>query len=209
MKILVVDDHALFREGLCHLLKGLETSVRIIEAQDAASAFAALDAHQDLDLMLLDLNMPGADGFSILATASKNHPTVPIAVLSASVDQADVDRVMQTSAMGYIHKNTSTKVMLGAVRLILDGGVYTPPSSSVDEGVTAKQHTPDTLTPRQSEVLSKVAAGASNKQIAATLDITEATAKMHLSSIFKALGVKNRTQAALVAKKMNLDIPIN
>lgn len=204
MKLLVVDDHALFREGLCHLLKGLGDSVSIIEAKDASSAFDALDSHQDLDLMLLDLNMPGADGFSILETASNNYSTVPIAVLSASLEQADVDRVMNTSAMGYIHKNTPTEVMLGALRLILAGGVYTPPKIQDDESASGEPHSLGALTPRQREVLSMLSSGTSNKQIAATLNITEATIKMHLSSIFKALGVKNRTQAALAARKLNL-----
>ena len=113
MKILIVDDHALFREGLCHVLKVLEESICVMEAADYGSAFDVLAAHHDLDLMLLDLNIPGKDGFTILESASKNYPTLPIAVLSASQDKKDVERVMNTSAMGYIHKNTPSKTMLG------------------------------------------------------------------------------------------------
>ncbi len=129
MKILLVDDHALFREGLCLLLRGLAEDVHIVEAGTAESAFGALSEHHDIDLMLLDLYIPGSDGFSILEETSSKYPTVPIAVLSASGLQKDVDRVMATSAMGYIHKDTTSKVMLGAIRLMLAGGIYTPPPS--------------------------------------------------------------------------------
>lgn len=202
MKILIVDDHALFREGLCHVLKGLNGSVCIMEAANYGSAFDVLAEHQDLDLMLLDLNIPGKDGFSILDAASKHYPTLPIAVLSASGDKGDVERVMKTSAMGYIHKNTSSKVMIGAVRLILDGGVYTPPSSIFNEAACSEDQSISALTPRQREVLTMLVSGASNKEIATDLDIAEATIKMHVTSIFRALGVKNRTQAALFGGKL-------
>jgi DNA-binding NarL/FixJ family response regulator len=197
MKILIVDDHALFREGLCHVLEGLGGSVCIIEAANYGSAFDVLAVHQDLDLMLLDLNIPGKDGFSILDAASKDYPALPIAVLSASSDRGDVERVMKTSAMGYIHKNTTSKVMLGAVRLILDGGLYTPPSSIFSEPVPSNDQGIGSLTPRQREVHSMLVWGASNKEIATELNLAEATIKMHVTSIFKALRVKNRTQAAL------------
>lgn len=201
MKILIVDDHALFREGLCHVLKGLEESVCILEAASYDSAFVVLEAHQDMDLMLLDLNIPGRDGFSILDAASKDYPTLPIAVLSASHNKADVERVMKTSAMGYIHKNTSSKVMLGAVRLILDGGVYTPPSSIFNVASSCDDQSLSAMTPRQREVFSLLVSGVSNKEIAIKLDIAEATIKMHVTAIFRALGVKNRTQAALFGGK--------
>ncbi|MEH6637040.1 MAG: response regulator transcription factor [Halioglobus sp.] len=197
MKILLVDDHALFREGVCLLLRELAEDVRVIEAGDSESAFAALAEHQDLDFMLLDLKIPGADGFSILESTNKRYPTVPIAILSASVRQEDVDRVMATSAMGYIHKNISSKVMLGAIRLMLAGGLYTPPAATLF-GDAVGRGGDSTLTTRQFEVLAVLVSGASNKQIAAQLGIAEATIKMHVTAILKILGVKNRTQAALV-----------
>ena len=104
MKILLIDDHALFREGVRLLLRDLAEDVCVIEAGDSVSGFAVLKEHPDLDFMLLDLNIPGRDGFSVLERMSSEYPTVPVAVLSASGQQEDVDKVMATSAMGYIHK---------------------------------------------------------------------------------------------------------
>lgn len=199
MKILIVDDHALFRDGLSLLLDSLADDVSVIEAVDAVSAFEVLSTHPDLDFMLLDLNIPGKDGFCVLEAMNKEHPTVPVAILSASARQEDVDKVMATSAVGYIHKNTPSKLMLGAVQLMLAGGLYTPPSASLtEEAMSAKSEA--VLTDRQLEVLARLVDGESNKQIAAKLGITEATTKMHVTAIFKALSVKNRTQAALAGQ---------
>lgn len=199
MKILIVDDHALFREGLSLLLRDLSEDVLIIEASDSVSAYAALSEHHDLDFMLLDLNIPGTDGFTILEKTNREYPTVPVAILSGSVQQEYVDKVMATSAMGFIHKNTSSKVMLGAIRLMLAGGLYTPPSETwaLD---AAEEKDERGLTARQLEVLALLENGDSNKQIAGKLGIAEATIKMHVTSILKALGVKNRTQAALAGQ---------
>jgi len=199
MKILLVDDHALFRDGLSLLLHNLDDDVRVIEAGDSISAFEVLSKHSDLDFMLLDLNIPGTHGFSVLETMIKDYPTVPVAVLSASARKEDVDRVMATSAMGYIHKNTPSKVLLGAIQLMLAGGLYTPPPDTIGEdSVSAKS--PTALTERQIEVLTLLVGGDSNKQMAGKLGIAEATIKMHVTAIFKTLGVKNRTQAALAGK---------
>lgn len=201
MKILLIDDHALFREGVCLLLRQLAEDVCVIEASDSVSAFAALSEHQDLDFVLLDLNIPGTDGFSILKAVNSEYPAVPVAILSASARQEDVDTVMATSAMGYIHKNTTSKVMLGAIRLMLAGGLYTPPAATLLGGPTGEVDE-RTLTSRQIEVLALVGRGDSNKQIAGKLGIAEATIKMHVTSILKVLGVKNRTQAALAGQAL-------
>jgi DNA-binding NarL/FixJ family response regulator len=199
MKILLVDDHALFREGVCLLLRELSEDACIIEASDSDSAFEALSEHPDLDLMLLDLHIPNIDGFSILESVNKAYPTIPVAILSASAQQEDVERVMATSAVGYIHKNTSSKVMLGAIRLMLAGGLYTPPATAL-LGCAVTGCEESRLTARQIEVLTLLVSGGSNKHIAAKLGVAEATIKMHVTSIFKALGVQNRTQAALVGQ---------
>lgn len=199
MKILIVDDHALFRDGLSLLLRTLADDVLVLEAVDSISAFEALSQYPDLDFVLLDLNIPGKDGFSVLETMNREHPTIPVAVLSASARQHDVDRVMATSAVGYIHKNTPSKLLLGAVQLMLAGGLYTPPSASLTEETISVQ-SEALLTARQLEVLALLVDGNSNKQIAGTLGIAEATIKMHVTAIFKALNVKNRTQAALAGQ---------
>ena len=201
MKILIVDDHALFRDGLSLLLGSLADDVSVIEAVDSVSALEALSTHPDLDFMLLDLNIPGENGFSVLETMNKKYPTVPVAVLSASAKQEDVDKVMATSAMGYIHKNTSSKLLLGAVQLMLAGGIYTPSIDTLaPESVSAKNET--VLTDRQFEVLALLVDGDSNKQIGKKLGIAEATIKMHVTAIFKALSVSNRTQAALAGQAL-------
>ena len=201
MKILIVDDHALFRDGLSLLLSSLADNVLVIEAVDSVSAFEALSKHPDIDFMLLDLNIPGKDGFYVLEAMNKEYPTVPVAVLSASARQEDVDRVMETSAVGYIHKNTPSKLLLGAVQLMLAGGLYTPPIATLSE-VTVNANSEVAITGRQLEVLALLVGGDSNKQIAEKLGIAEATIKMHVTAIFKALNVKNRTQAALAGQAL-------
>ncbi|MEH6569988.1 MAG: response regulator transcription factor [Halioglobus sp.] len=202
IKILIVDDHALFREGLCHVLGQLDEQVMTLEAQDCESAFELLGQHTDLDLMLLDLNMPGRNGFSVLDIASQQNPMLPVAILSASRSQSDLERVMASSAMGFIPKDTTSAVMLGALKMILAGGIYTPPAGKFDQKV-ADVSPPMLLTVRQKEVLSMMVKGDSNKWIASAMGISESTTKMHVTAIFKSLGVSNRTQAVLAAQKMN------
>lgn len=199
MKFVIVDDHALFRDGLALLLNTLADNVCVIEAVDSITAFDAVSDHPDLDFMLLDLNIPGEDGFSVLEKMKREHPTVPVAVLSASARQEDVDKVMATSAVGYIHKNTPSKLLLGAIQLMLAGGLYTPPAAALTEEAAGGEREA-LLTGRQLEVLALLVGGDSNKQIAGKLGIAEATIKMHVTAIFKALSVKNRTQAALAGQ---------
>lgn len=199
MKIAIVDDHALFRDGLSLLLSTLAKDVCVIEAVDSTSALQVATNHPDLDFMLLDLNLPEEDGFSVLEAMNKEHPTIPVAILSASARQEDVDKVMATSAVGYIHKNTPSKLLLGAVQLMLAGGLYTPPMATLTEESLSPQIDAN-LTDRQLEVLALMVDGQTNKQIARTLAIAETTTKMHVTAIFKALGVTNRTQAALAGR---------
>lgn len=201
IKILIVDDHALFREGLCHVLRQLDEEVMALQASDCESALKALAEHPDLDLLLLDLNMPGRDGFSVLEIASQQNPTLPVVILSASRNRSDLDRVMASSAMGYIPKDTTSKVMLGALQVVLAGGIYTPPTGQFDQPA-ADENLLKSLTIRQREVMSMMVRGDSNKQIADSLGISESTTKMHVTGIFKSLGVSNRTQAARVVQEM-------
>jgi len=200
MKILIVDDHQLFREGLVHILSSLEADVTIHQAANYDSALEVMDQHADLDMVLLDLKMPGLDGYSLLETAAISYPDLPIAVLSASRDRKDMQRAIDLSAVGFVPKDTSGKLLINAVRMMLSGGVYLPPEMA--EQVEQRSSTRPDLTPRQFEVLKMIAAGASNKVIAAELEIAESTIKMHVTAIFKALGVSSRTQAALVARDL-------
>jgi DNA-binding NarL/FixJ family response regulator len=205
MKVLIVDDHTLFREGLAYVLAELELNMSIFNAIDYDSAMQALIDHSDLDLVLLDLELPGKDGFSVLKVLRQTHPTIPVIILSASNRMNDVQRVLDAGAVGFIPKNTTSKLMLSAVRIILAGGIYFPQSMMKNSQALMNNENEVLLTSRQREVLDQLVLGSSNKNIAVVLGITEATAKMHITSILKKLGVKNRTQAAMCLQNLNLD----
>lgn len=206
MKILIVDDHALFRGGLWHVLQELDEQVDILEASNCDCASQHVAANPDLDLMLLDLNMPGTDGFKGLATFSKQYPTIPVVIISASNQRNDIQRALDAGAMGFIPKESTSSVMLNALKLILAGSIYLPPSMAQqsNQDPNQKNGNGQTLTPRQLQVLKMVVQGHSNKVIAAELDIAETTIKMHVTAILRCLGVSNRTQAALAAEKLGL-----
>lgn len=196
MKILVIDDHALFREGLCYVLRKLGEHVSVFEASHYEHALQQISNNPEMDLVLLDLDLPGKDGFVVLDALTINYPAMPVVILSASDHRRDIKHALGAGARGYILKNTTSSVMLNALRLILSGGVYVP-SNTVDDSVSD-------LTPRQLEVLDLLIEGYSNKLIASRLELAEATVKMHVTSIFKGLGVSNRTQAAMMAKELGV-----
>ena len=206
MKILIVDDHALFRGGLCHVLQYLDEQVDVLEASNCDCAMQHVEANPDLDLVLLDLNMPGEDGFKGLHSFSTLYPTIPVVIVSASNRRRDIQRALDTGAMGFIPKESTSSVMLNALQLVLAGSIYLPPSMGQQSNQYSKptNDTVQTLTPRQLQVLSMVVQGHSNKVIAAQLDIAETTIKMHVTAILKSLGVSNRTQAAMEAEKLGL-----
>ena len=207
MKILLADDHALFREGMRHVLRQLTDGVEIIEASDCAQALDAADAHEDIALVLLDLNMPGRNGFAALETLSREHLTLPIVVLSGSENRADMQRALEGGAMGFIPKSATAAVMLSALRLVLAGGVYVPPEL-VQPGEGEPAPTPaesrPALTPRQIDVLARVVEGKRNKAIGVELGLSEATVKAHITAVFKALRVTNRIQAVRAAERLPL-----
>lgn len=208
LKLLIVDDHALFREGLCHVLRALDEQAEILEAPDYERALQHARANPQLDLVLLDLNMPDKDGFTALDSFSASYPTIPVVILSASNQRADIQHALDAGAMGYIPKDTTSAVMLGALRLILSGGVYIPPSLAQTEVKVSPENAHNTsLTPRQLDVLALLVQGHSNKDIATRLGLSEGTVKMHVTSIFKELGVSNRTQATLAAQDARIVLP--
>ncbi|MCU0841694.1 MAG: response regulator transcription factor [Thiobacillaceae bacterium] len=212
MRILLADDHPLFREGIKPLLHKLDAQVDIIEAKDYPSAFAAAGAEGDLDLALIDLYMPGADGGGGVGRFRAAFPDVPVIVLSASEQPEDIQHLLAVGALGYITKSSPSEVILGALRLVLAGGVYLPPSllgnrhAAEDQSDIARQRA--SLTLRQLEVLGELVRGKSNRQIAESLHVTEGTVKIHLATIFRLLGVANRTEAVLVAQRMGLEAPV-
>jgi DNA-binding NarL/FixJ family response regulator len=210
VKILVADDHALFRAGMRHVLRQLADGVEIVEASDCAEALNAVESNDDIALVLLDLAMPGSDGFAALETLTRKHMALPIVVLSGSESRTDMQRALDTGAMGFVPKSATAPVMLSALRLVLAGGVYVPPelvqSTSTDTGVAPAAPAP-VLTPRQLDVLAGVVEGKRNKAIGVELGLSEATVKAHVSAVFKALGVNNRTQAVRAAERMRLKLP--
>ncbi|MEO1765965.1 response regulator transcription factor [Thiobacter aerophilum] len=215
MRILLADDHSLFREGLLHVLKELGTEPDVVQAADYPGALEVAERNPDLDLALLDLNMPGLDGLTGVRTFRGRFPLIPVIVLSASESPEDVRQALEAGVLGYIPKSSTAQVMLSAIKLVLAGGVYLPTLLLAHEGVTQASPPPRQtsvtgrrgtrgLTERQLQVLALLAEGKPNKVIARTLDITEGTVKIHLAAIFQTLGVRNRTEAVIAAQEMDL-----
>ena len=201
MKILVVDDHALFRDGFKHVLATLDLTsddeLHIYEANTSEASFPILRENPDMDLVLVDINMPGDLGFAVLENCQKHYPTTPVVVVSASKRKQDIQHAMDLGAMGYIVKDTTGRLLINILQIVLSGGLYFPQLLGRDDATPR-------FTSRQLEVLSLLVEGQSNKVIAANVDIAEATIKMHVTAIFKKLGVSNRTQAAMLAKELGI-----
>lgn len=208
MKILLADDHPLFREGVKPVLLKLDRKVTLIEAEDYPSAFAAMHRALEVDLALLDLYMPGMSGLEGVARFRAAFPDIPVVVLSASEQVEDIQKLLAAGALGYITKSSPSEVILNALKLVLDGGIYVPPNlleHAVSEPPSLTRNSPHTaLTARQVEVLRELAKGLSNRQIGDILQVTEGTIKLHVAAIFRLLKVNNRTEAVLVTQKMGL-----
>lgn len=201
MKILVVDDHPLIQEALRHVLTALDPSVELIQAQEASEAHAALSREPDTDLIVLDLALPGCDGFDLLAELREEWPGMPVLVLSATHDRATVEHALDLGAMGFIPKTANTRVLLEAFQLVLSGGIYVPAESvRSNGGVRPRPMTrPEQLglTLRQADVLKLLVQGKPNKLICRDLQLSEGTVKVHVSAILRALNVRNRTQVVI------------
>ncbi|HEX8011794.1 MAG TPA: response regulator transcription factor [Casimicrobiaceae bacterium] len=201
MKILVVDDHPLIQEALQHVLTALDPTLELIGAQDASEAHAALSREPDTDLIVLDLALPGCDGFELLATLRQEWPGMPVLVLSATHDRATVEHALDLGAMGFIPKTANTRVLLEALQLVLSGGVYVPTESArLSGGIRPRPVTrPEQLglTLRQADVLKLLVQGKPNKLICRDLRLSEGTVKVHVSAILRALNVRNRTQVVI------------
>ncbi|HKE96938.1 MAG TPA: response regulator transcription factor [Povalibacter sp.] len=203
MKLLVVDDHPVFRDGLAALLRQAAAQTVILQAPECASALALADQHPDLDAVFVDLMMPGMTGDIAVREFRKRRPELPVIVLSSSENPSDVRRALGAGALGYIPKSAEPGTLLSALQLVLTGNIYVPPllALAAEPAVTAAggNGAPGSigqLTERQVEVLERVSEGLSNKEISAQLGIAEKTVKAHVAAIFKALNVVNRTQAA-------------
>jgi len=206
MKILVCDDHALFREGLELVLGQLDPAADLASVGDAEAALAHVAADDTLDLVLLDLQLPGMDGFAALERLRRDHPSVPVVVLSASESPAHVRSALERGASGFIPKSTRGSVLLSALRLVLAGGIYVPPLM-MDAGPAPRPAADpqSTLTGRQLEVLRLLARGLTNREIAEVLKIAEGTVKTHVMHVYEALDVTNRTEAAMRMRELGLE----
>ena len=210
MRILIADDHALFREGLRLQLEAHDPSIQVLEAVDFDSVLEQARETDPPDLFLIDLSMPGIDWRQALPLLRKRCPDAALVVVSASDAHDDILAALNCGAAGYIPKSSPGKVMLRALELVLSGGIYVPPEVLSWVGRTGKPAAAGeipaapSLTPRQIEVLSLMAEGQSNKMIARTLNRSAGTVKLHVAAVLKALGADNRTHAVLVAVRSGL-----
>ena len=215
MKILLVDDHTLFREGMRLLLRQLCDGCEIVEAPNCQAAFDAAHANGDFDIVLLDLNLPDMPGFAALTVLREEHPHLPVVVLSASDDRITVLEALDRGAMGFIPKSASAQVLISALRLVLAKGVYIPPAvlnSSVSTLSAMPSSSPGKpvraadlgITDRQMDVLGLMVQGKPNKLICRELNLAEGTVKTHVTAVLRALDVTNRTQAVLAVSRIGL-----
>ncbi|MGZ5115081.1 MAG: response regulator [Burkholderiales bacterium] len=210
MKILLVDDHALIRDALRAVLVELQKTAQILEAPDSASALHALDMNPDVQMVVLDLNLPDRGGFDVLSDMRERHPALGVVVVSGNHDRASVQRALDLGAVGFIPKSAQREVMLSAFNLIFAGGIYIPPQilERRATAATARVRSARTiaadlgLTERQMDVLALMMRGKSNKVICRALDLAEPTVKNHVTAILKALKATNRTEAVIAAGAM-------
>ena len=213
LKLLVVEDHALVREGLVQTLRRLDDDVRIFEASNCDDAVCMLEQEPDFDLVLLDLGLPGVDGLACLGIVRQRYPAVPVVIVSAYDDLHTVNRALKSGASGFVPKAYSSDRLLAALREVLDGHIFTPEQiipASLDNDLPyalvggATDPAEFGLTERQSDVLALMVRGKSNRDIADQLGLSEGTVKIHITAIFKSLSVSSRTQALVAVARYGI-----
>jgi len=213
MKILLVDDHALFREGMHHIIRQLDEKIDILDAGSFSDAMAVAEKNPDLDLVLLDLKMPDSNGVDAVGIFNTSHPDIPLVVVSGTDYRSSIEHAMNSGAVGFISKASTSKDMLQALRIVLGGGIYLPPQllqhalSGMDGGQKDGRRLRINkfgLTARQVDVLQHLAKGLSNKDIALAVGLAEGTVKIHVAAIFQTLHVNNRNEAARAALSLGL-----
>ncbi|MDY6798626.1 MAG: response regulator transcription factor [Pseudomonadota bacterium] len=208
--IIVADDHPLFRAALKQAVNQAVPEARAVEVGSIKALQAAVDSHPDADLVLLDLNMPGAHGFSGLVFMRGQYPGLPVVVVSGSEDLQVMRRSIDYGASGFIPKSAPLPTITEAIQDILEGEVWLP--DGIAEKIERMQSDETdfsgklaSLTPQQFRVLGMLAEGLLNKQIAYELDVSEATIKAHITAVFRKLNVRNRTQAVIAIRQMEID----
>lgn len=209
LRLLVIDDHAMVREGLLQILRKLGPNVVPYEAQDAESALLLLETEKEFDLVLLDIMLPGTNGLSLLGILRKRFPAIPVVVLSALDDLDTVNRAMRLGASGYVTKSGDGATLLEALRRVLDGEIYLPShlhdklSVSLSGGIGRGRTPADRfgLTEGQRRVMELLREGKSNREIGDLLGLTEGTVKVHVSKIFRKMGVVSRAEAIALLQR--------
>lgn len=214
IKVLMADDHALFRDGMHYVLQQLADEVEILDTGNFQDALQLVHDNTDVDLALLDLNMPGSEGVPSIQFFHLRYPDIPLVVVSGSDHRDDIESVMESGAMGFISKMSSSKIMLSALRMVLEGGVYLPPQllqqamNSVDQGEAtlvnkrSQRAAKFGLTSRQLEVLTYLASGLANKEISKKMNLAEGTVKIHTAAVYQALHVNSRLEAVSTARRL-------
>src|ERR1700721_1803686 len=208
MKIIINDYHPVLRGGLCALLLQIEKDVVVLQAGSAEEGLALVAQNPDLDIVILDIAMPGMDGFQAIPEFGRLRPELPVIVLSSSESPKDVRQALAQGALGYIPKSANQHTLLAAVRIVINGDLYVPPLILDDADAarltrfrSRESTSRPVLTDRQIAVLRSVSEGRSNKEIAFELGLSEKTVKGHITAIFKILNVINRTQAATAGRE--------
>ncbi len=207
MKILIADDHALYRDGLALRLEQIAPEAIILQASNYAQIFKIIKTDNDISIIILDIEMQDMPWLDALQMMHKMLPHTAIVVVSASEDGRTIRSVMATGVNGYIPKRSDAKVFDNALKLILDGGTYVPPvliNNPPINNLSTKSTGLKTLTNRQSQVLDLIAQGKSNKQIAYDMGVSESTVKLHINALLRSLHVSNRTQAVITAQKLGI-----
>ena len=205
MKVLIADDHALFRDALDKLIESLDNSATVIQAANYLQTLKILDTEPHFDMVVADLEMHDLPSWEQgIDELKKSAGDARLVVVSAAENPRNIRNALEKGASGYISKRAESKILLNALKLIAEGGTYIPPTllnknSPVYQGRQSKM-----LTSRQNQVLNLVAQGLSNKQIAYEIGVSEATVKLHINALLRSVGANNRTQAVITAQKMGI-----
>jgi len=217
VKVLLVDDHVLFREGISMILKNLMGAAEVFEAGSCREGLAQLAIQPGMDLVLMDIGLPDMTGIEGIALIRQQYPDVPVVALSSSEDKATVLSALDNGAMGFIPKTSNSSILTSALRLILARGIYLPPSVFLSDRPMASRAQPSPadlsrqttpadlgLTSRQADVLHRILQGKPSKVICRELELSPSTVKTHTSAVLRALNVTTRTQAIVAAGKLGL-----
>jgi DNA-binding NarL/FixJ family response regulator len=218
VRILVVDDHEIVAIAMVTVLGQLDRQAEVVQAADLNEAFSRIAERPEFALVMLDLGLPGCTGVQALERFRERFPAVPVVVYSGASDAASIHAALELGAMGYIPKASRQEVLIGAIRLVLSGGIYVPlealkhrdvpPPLAAPVAAAAPSPAELGLSPRQFEVLALLLKGLPNKLIARKLDISENTTKIHVSAVYQRLGVATRTQALIAANRLGLRLDL-